>query len=789
VNKTGDDQYSIQLTKQGDEFSFFVAGSRQYKVRVDPKALAAVQRQFERAVDNATSNPDAPEILLQPFEQLGRGLFDVLLPSRQVEDLRRELGTDDSPLLIITDDPDPLWEYMNDGVGPGVMCLKRDVGRSLLKTDVSYAQLPRPERKWRCLMVADPTSDLEDAEEEATQLRPWFEQRDVDCSAFLLGEDATYDNVIEKLLGGQWDIIHYAGHVRQDPQGDYCMLLNGGEYLTPDNIKTFVKGGSIVFLNGCNSARAVKGLADAFISVGARVVLGTLFATPDQGSRGFAETFYSCALSGKPVGEAVRLARKSVMGDSRYAAAWACFVMYGDPTLRLDLRVDELQNALRGSGLSRGDFEPSAARVIEKAVEFGTPVGNVSTAHLFAAMVAGEDPHLRDRLRDAGVPPKSLQSAFQQVFHDSGLEGGANRHGNLDFSPNALTILEMAQRSAQAEQRPRIGEMDLVGGFVARGGGGAGEILRHLGVNINDLGHGSDGVDGDSPPGAGAGGVVRVGSLTSADCSPEAWRALLAAANIAARSGSEHVSSPHIFWGLNQDPGGAMARALQRLRVSLSFGGHLPPLAVVVPAEVRCSKNAGEVLLQAQARAVGAERLVTDQDLLTAFVRSDGGGQFLEKKGLILDALASHLFLEDGGLDLTRFDEAAQTVIDGAIDCAYKKRYSILGRRHLLYGMLVAAGGLLPRRVADQGQDAELLADQIYAAMETGSTSVETLRPAYNTMSGDLVRVFCQAEHLAEEESAPAITDGHVLRAWLADGGGEMGVFLARSGVRLRRLL
>jgi len=122
-----------------------------------------------------------------------------------------------------------------------------------------------------------------------------------------------------------------------------------------------------------------------------------------------------------------------------------------------------------------------------------------------------------------------------------------------------------------------------------------------------------------------------------------------------------------------------------------------------------------------------------------------------------LDALATNLFLEDGSLDMARFDAGAQTVFEAAIDCAQKKRYPVLGRRHLLYGMLVAEGGLLPKRVGDQGADAELLADQVNAAIDTGTSRVELLRPAYRTMSRDLVRILCQAERNAEEESCPLV--------------------------------
>jgi len=78
-------------------------------------------------------------------------------------------------------------------------------------------------------------------------------------------------------------------------------------------------------------------------------------------------------------------------GRSRLRCGLGLLHNDGDPTRRLDIRVDELLTALKGSGLTRQDFDAGAGRVLEKAIQFGTPIGAVSTAHLFAAMVGGED--------------------------------------------------------------------------------------------------------------------------------------------------------------------------------------------------------------------------------------------------------------------------------------------------------------------------------------------------------------------------------------------------------------
>ena len=62
-----------------------------------------------------------------------------------------------------------------------------------------------------------------------------------------------------------------------------------------------------------------------------------------------------------------------MIGKPEYAAAWACFVMYGNPCLRLELKVDEVQRMLDEAGLKREDFEPDCMRVVEQAYEYGRP--------------------------------------------------------------------------------------------------------------------------------------------------------------------------------------------------------------------------------------------------------------------------------------------------------------------------------------------------------------------------------------------------------------------------------
>jgi len=203
--------------------------------------------------------------------------------------------------------------------------------------------------------------------------------------------------------------------------------------------------------------------------------------------------------------------------------------------------------------------------------------------------------------------------------------------------------------------------------------------------------------------------------------------------------------------------------------------------------EVSCSANAGTILLEAQADAATAGCEVTERHLVDALVRSGGGsaGEALAQQGIVLDVLTSELFGEAGQLDLSKFDQDAQLVLEGAQECARRKRHPVFGRRHVLHGALALSDGVVVRAVRQQGRDPELLADQLYAEMGSG-TSRAVLTPAMSSMSSDLVAVLCQAERAARREAPSLISEAALFRAWCADGGGDAGAFLARNGVKLR---
>jgi hypothetical protein len=807
-----DNRYRFCLIEPGE---LFMGPTQQiWDIRFQPMTVAALCRRLTDAAARAHREPDAPGAGLDPFITAGRGLYEALLPTLpdgNVADLRRALRELKTPLLISTDDPDVFWELLHDSEGDGFLALKYDVGRRLRRATVPRSSVPST-GQWRCLMIADPSAAeprwaLPNAGSEADQLANWLSGRNVNCDDYLRGEDATFDAVLERLLLHPYDIIHYSGHVIRDDAGDFGLRLHGGAVLASGDIRNFVKGRPIVFLNGCSSGKAVEGLTAAFLDAGAQLVIGSLFEAPDAGARAFAETFYESILNGVTVGAALRQARQGVSGKAEFGAAWAGYVMYGNPCLRIDWQESAAERALRPHGLRRDDFEPAAWRVVEQAFEYGKEAGGLATAHLFAALVGGEDDGLRCQLRAQNVPPAALQKAFQEAFRRSAAEAepeassgtlsltGAPAAGGAapgKLSTTVSAILTGAIDTIRAAGGTRASEADLLRALIERGAGRTGRILRKLGVELQRLAPST--VTAEPTP-----CLVRLGPLSRSDCTFEAWRVLAAAVDLASRSGST-VATAHLFAAMTCDPGGPLSSGLRRygispgqLRELIARGWRCPGEDAACPAEeIKCSHNAGRLLAQAAELATLAQRTqVDDRDLLVAFVQTGGGmtGRFLRQQSVVIEALISQIFRNDGSIESGRFCERALNVLRAATELARQKGQELLDRGHLLYALLASEGSRLGGWIRAESVDVERLVDLLHAHLPSGIslTGPVELRP--HAMEPELVKILCAAESAAALEVASCIGEDHLIHALAADGGGAIGEFLAMQGVRLRRFL
>lgn len=216
-------------------------------------------------------------------------------------------------LMLEVEDTDIPWELM---YADGFFASKYAISRRIVTTE-SVNVRPSGKHGRRALIISDPTDTLPGAKTECIIVYKRLKQK---MDAVLVeGRNGTLQR-IANLLGQGFDIIHFAGHVENE------LELSDG-VLTPQNVREFVTGTPVVFVNGCKS----EDLARAFLLGGAMAYVGTIHPVHDGSAAGIAADFYDFCLQYR-IGEALRRARELHRDKD---LAWASLVMYGDPTLKL----------------------------------------------------------------------------------------------------------------------------------------------------------------------------------------------------------------------------------------------------------------------------------------------------------------------------------------------------------------------------------------------------------------------------------------------------------------------
>jgi hypothetical protein len=216
-------------------------------------------------------------------------------------------------LLLEVEDTDIPWELMYSDT---FFALKYGISRRIVTTDkVNVRQ--KKTRGRRALVISNPKKDLQGADTECEIIYRRLAQK---MKTILVKRgDATKERIAH-LLGQGFDIIHFAGHVK-----DGLILSNGT--MTPGEVKEFMTGTPVVFVNGCKS----EDLAKAFLLGGTMAYIGMIHPIHDTSAADIAADFYDLCLQYQ-IGEALRRAREIYVEEN---LVWASLIMYGDPTLKL----------------------------------------------------------------------------------------------------------------------------------------------------------------------------------------------------------------------------------------------------------------------------------------------------------------------------------------------------------------------------------------------------------------------------------------------------------------------
>ena len=284
---------------------------------------------------------------IQDLSSLGQLIYTMFLPVP----IQKHLETVNEPVILKTNDNEIPWELLHDD--KDFLCLKVPIGRRLRSREIPRSNQVKAHNKTRILFIANPTGDLEGAEEEVDYI---IKHLDPDIEVEVLkGSQATNTSVLSALRSGKFDIIHYSGHAEFNiAQPDESALICANKRkIYAQEIKRILGGKPFVFLNACGSGREkmceegesytgsdTEGLASSFIIGGSLAFIGSSWPLPDISAGILASEFYKNVLTGDPVGSALHKARmhlKTVRPDD---INWMAFILYGDPTIRLTKRTN-----------------------------------------------------------------------------------------------------------------------------------------------------------------------------------------------------------------------------------------------------------------------------------------------------------------------------------------------------------------------------------------------------------------------------------------------------------------
>ncbi|HEY0972277.1 MAG TPA: CHAT domain-containing protein, partial [Gemmatimonadales bacterium] len=296
---------------------------------------------------------------------------------------------DDSDGFDDADDSDATDESGRKlGTGPEPLALRAPVARQLRTT---YSPPPGVARasRWplHALVIGDPGDPAEGeslpgARREALEVARILREKGLEVT-LLVGapgadradlprevEPARRWDVLDALMSGDYDLLHYAGHGDFDPRDPSRTgwVFKGG-LLTSRELERVGLSPALVVANACLSARTFRSirsgeragelptemdllpsLADEFFRRGVRNYLGTAWEVNDVGAVEFARVFYDTLIpvpgtrpvESPTVGRALLQARKALRAqEAKFGALWAAYQHYGDPNHRVVLEVED----------------------------------------------------------------------------------------------------------------------------------------------------------------------------------------------------------------------------------------------------------------------------------------------------------------------------------------------------------------------------------------------------------------------------------------------------------------
>ena len=329
------------------------AGEASATVELDADSLLARRGLLQQAVlASAVLSRSALPETEQLVREAGQMLFARLLGTGEVagryraaaavaadrgEGLRVVLRIDTPALAGLP------WEAMYDQATGAYVCRKDQLVRHVPVASVPTPLQVRP--PLRILGVVSSPRGLPplDVEKEQDQLsRALARAVSQGLVEVQWAPSATWADLQDQLLGGEWHVLHFIGHGDFDPDRDEGVLALVGEdgradlvaaHRLTDLLRQARPMPRLVVLNSCSGAASgasdlFSGTAAALVRGGVSAVAAMQYEISDPAAVAFARGFYTAIAHDRGVDDAVSSGRVAILGISDRTLEWVTPVLY-----------------------------------------------------------------------------------------------------------------------------------------------------------------------------------------------------------------------------------------------------------------------------------------------------------------------------------------------------------------------------------------------------------------------------------------------------------------------------
>ena len=367
------------------------AGEASATVELDAESLLARRGLLQQAVlASAVPSRRVLPATEQPIREAGELLFAALLGTGEVAGRYRAaaavaaLHGQGLRLVLRIDTPALVglpWEAMYDQAAGTYVCRQDQLVRH-----VPVASVPPPLRVRPPLRILGVVSSPRgvpalDVDKEQDQLaRVLARPAGQGLAELHWAPNATWADLQDLLLDGEWHVLHFIGHGDFDPGRDEGVLALTREdgradlvaaHRLVDLLRQARPMPRLVVLNSCSGAAAgtsdlFSGTAAALVRGGVSAVAAMQYEISDPAAVAFARGFYAAIARGRGIDDAISSGRVAILGLSDRTLEWVTPVLYlrGHET-RLFTLPASAEDTGQGAGSTRGGQPGSTVTLVK----------------------------------------------------------------------------------------------------------------------------------------------------------------------------------------------------------------------------------------------------------------------------------------------------------------------------------------------------------------------------------------------------------------------------------------